>query len=87
MTQSQLTRLVRRYMKTQWDRESLRWTRDTPDYLQREAEYDGALSALDMLDAQSVELEAQLAAARAMIERVAWCEVCGMPAAHCRENH
>lgn len=90
MTQSQLTRLVRRYMKTQWDRESLRWTRDTPDYLQRKAEYDGALSALDMLEAQGAriaELEAQLAAALATIERATWCEACGLPAEHCRENH
>lgn len=33
------------------------------------------------------ELEAQLAAALATIERATWCEVCGLPAEHCRENH
>lgn len=33
------------------------------------------------------ELETQLAAALATIERATWCEVCGMPAARCRENH
>jgi len=33
------------------------------------------------------ELEAQLAAALDTIERATWCEVCGLPAAHCRENH
>lgn len=37
--------------------------------------------------AHIAELEAQLAAALATIERATWCEVCGLPAAHCRENH
>lgn len=37
--------------------------------------------------ARIAELEAQLAAALATIERTTWCEVCGMPAEHCRENH
>lgn len=32
-------------------------------------------------------LQAQLAAALATIEQAAWCEQCGLPAEHCRENH
>ena len=34
-------------------------------------------------DDRIAELEAHLAT----IERATWCEVCGMPAEHCRENH
>lgn len=42
------------------------------------------------INAQStriIELEAQLAAALATIERATWCDVCSLPAEHCRENH
>lgn len=42
------------------------------------------------INAQSTriaELEEQLSAALATIERATWCDVCGLPAKHCRENH
>ena len=42
---------------------------------------------LEKAQRRITKLEAQLAAALATIERATRCEVCGMPAAHCRENH
>lgn len=47
----------------------------------------GMWMLLNKKDARIAELEAQLAAALATIERAAWCEQCNLPAEHCRENH
>lgn len=50
-------------------------------------ELEKAQRRIDAAKARIAELEAQLAAALATIERATWCEVCGLPAQHCRENH
>ena len=42
---------------------------------------------IDVYTGRIAELEEQLAAALATIERATWCDVCSLPAEHCRENH
>lgn len=51
MNQSQLLGLLRRYIKESWSREQRLLSRQSPDYLARKAEHDGALKALTLLDA------------------------------------
>lgn len=54
-----------------------------------ELEYACALGheTIAAKDSRIAELEAQLAAALATIERAAWCAQCNMPEEHCRESH
>lgn len=59
MNQSQLLGLVRRYIKESWSQECRLLSRSSPNYLQRKAEYDGALKALALLDALSYEKQQQ----------------------------
>ncbi len=54
MNQSALIGLVRRYIKESWSREERR-IRDTSAYYGRQAEYDGALKALALLDAAAYQ--------------------------------
>lgn len=56
---------------------------------QRKSQDYSIAFARDRNDARRriTELEEQLAAALATIERATWCDVCGLPAEHCRENH
>lgn len=59
MNQSQLLGLVRRYVKESWSRECRVLSRSSPYYVQRKAEYDGALKALALLDALAYEKQRQ----------------------------
>ena len=56
--QQQLIGLVRRHVKESWTREQRLLSRQSADYLQRRAEYDGALKALALLDAAAYTRDA-----------------------------